>query len=564
MDTQDKQIASEGNGLSEDELIAVKKIFAGLLLTNKNLSLYPHGHTICMNSMKQFYTLLATFLQKGKNLKFDIERDRILSRGEVISSGLPEEGTMHFSLFRDGIRWLEFKDGIEQREINEVLLIINRYTKLASEPEGDIVTAFWEARFPHVEYEVAEFSWGGDMETSCGASDIISGKADGMQLREKDLGRQEPLSDPVIDQASLMISQQEKITLQEMIKREEDADPTFYLDALLDSLLQHREKENFNLILEVLFEEFTASLKNRDFTVPLKILQGLQYVFEICESDMPWTGPSIKDFLMNASGNEALSPLKEIWKDIDPADAVVLGETFKLLKPNAIHTFVSLLQQPQKPPLRQMLLDSIIFLASQDMGPLESVLNSAEEKLIERIFPVIVNMDGKQSLRYLMKLAHHNSAHVRHEAVKGIIKRDPDRLKDIFSLIDDKDDSIRRLLLKQMGQSRDPAIEELLLSYLKKMKSGKGNSGHVISCFSALGKTGSSRSVPFLRETLLRWGWMPGSGRSFQRRGAAMALLALEISEADQVLRRAARSLYPGLRGLVKKVMLESQQGGAR
>ena len=557
MNVQNKQLASIGNGSSEQELIAIKRIFASLLLANKNLSLYPHGHSICVNSINELHAQLIAFLHKYGTLRLEIERDRIVSCGDAISSGFPDEGTLNFTLFRDGIRWLEFMDGIEQREIHDILLIINKYTKLSAEPEGDIVTAFWEAQFPHMHYEVADFFWGGDQEIGNRISDLTAEKG-AVPLREKNLEGLEFQSYPAIDQASLALTPQEKARLKEMICLDEEADLTSYLDALLDSLLQHREKETFSIILEVLAEEFTGSLARREFIVTLKILQGLRYVLDICKEEIPWAGPSIEEFLVAASDIESLSPLKEGWKDIDSEEAETLGQIFKLLNPQAIRTLVFLLPQTQPTPLYQMLLDSISCLSSRDMRPLESLLDNSDDKIVEKLVPVIVNLEGEQSLKYLMKLTHHPSERVRRESVKGIFKRDPVHVKDIFNLIDDKEDSIRQLVLKQLGQSRDDVVEELLLSYLRKTKFSNNEENHVILCFRALGKCGSSRSVTFLRETLLRWGWMPGFWRSAHRRGAAIALKTLGIPEAEQVLKDAVRSLFPGLRGIVRKVMRES------
>jgi len=557
MNVQNNQITSSGSGLPEDETNAARRIYTGLLLVCKNLSLYPSGHSICLNSISQFHLQLTGFIQKYGNLRFGIERERIIAMGETISSGLPEEGTLHFTLFRDGIRWMEFMDGIGQKEVNDILLIINRYTKLSAEPEGDIVTAFWEARFPHLRYEVSEFSWGSDQEADSSISDLIKGKAGDLQLREKDLGNTEPLSDPSIDEAELSLSQQEQVILQEMIRQEEETDPTSYLDALLDSLLQNREKENFSIILDVLSEEFTGSFGRRDLLVPLKILQGLHYVLSIGRAEIPWAVQSLEEFFLNASETDSLAPLQETWKDMSHEDAGVLGATFSLLRPRAIQTLVLLLRQTQPLPLRQVLLDSIILLASQDEGSLESILNTADENLIEKLVPVIVNMEGKQSLKYLMRLTRHPSARVRHEAVKAVFRRDPAGVRDIFSLIDDKDDAIRQLVFRQLGQSRDDAVESLLLSYLQKTKFSNNDEKHIIQCFRTLGKSGSSRSVPFLRETLLKRPWMPAFWRSGYRRGAAIALGALDMPEAEQVLNRAGRSWYPGVRGVVKKIRQE-------
>ncbi len=563
MNAQINQSTSIGNGPSGDELNAIKKIFAGLTLANKNLSLYPQGHSICMNSIKQLHAQLTAFLHTYGTLRLEIERERIVSRGAGISSGVPEEGTLHFTLFRDGIQWLEFMDGIEQKELHDILLIVNNYTKLSAEPEGDIVTALWEAEFPHLQYEVTEFFWDGNQQTGNRTFDLTAAKS-ATPLREKNLEGPEIQGDPAIDQAALALTPQDKVRLKEMIRLEEEANFTSYLDALLDSLLQHRVKETFGIIMEVLAEEFTVSLARREFFATLKILQGLQYVLDICKEEIPWAGPSIEEFTMKVSGSESLSPLMHGWKDIASEEAKILGQIFTLLNPQAIHTLVFLLPDTQSMPLRQMLLDSISHLCSRDMRPLESLLDNSDHKLVEKLIPLVVNLQGEQSLKYLLKLARHPSGRVRHEAVKGILKRDSAHVKDIFNLIDDKTDSIRQLILKHLGQSRNDVVEELLLTYLRKTTFSKNEENHALLCFSALGKCGSSRSVPFLRETLLRGQWMPGFWRSAQRRGAAIALKTLGIPEAEQVLKDAGRSLFPGLRRIVSKVTQESPHSGGK
>ena len=160
-------------------------------------------------------------------------------------------------------------------------------------------------------------------------------------------GNRKPRYTLAIDYAKLALTPQEKVILKEMILQEEDADLSSYLDALMDSLLQHREKENFEIILEVLSEEFTGSLARGDFIVTLKILQGLRYVLDICQAEIPWAGLLIEEFFLNASGLESLAPLKEVWRHLDSENTGIVGQIFKLLNPQAIHTLVSLLPQNQ-------------------------------------------------------------------------------------------------------------------------------------------------------------------------------------------------------------------------
>ena len=137
--------------------VDARRLFAYLLLTCKNVSLYPESHSILINSISQFYEMLEADIRKYGDIRIEIEKDRVICQGVEVHKGPSEEGTLPFTLFRDGIRWLELTEGIELEEIRELLSIIHRYSVLTKEPEGDIVTAFWEAHFEHVLYKVDDF-----------------------------------------------------------------------------------------------------------------------------------------------------------------------------------------------------------------------------------------------------------------------------------------------------------------------------------------------------------------------------------------------------------------------
>jgi hypothetical protein len=168
-------------------------------------------------------------------------------------------------------------------------------------------------------------------------------------LRESKLVDWEPAGNPPIDQASIIITAQDRISLQEMVRAEEEADPTEYLDALFDSLLGHREKENFEIILEVLEEEFKGSLIRRGFDISLKILQNVRYVYRSCVSETPWIKQLIEDFLLTVSGTGSLAGLKEVWPHMETRQFDTLRQVLMLLQPEAMHTLVDIMLQDQPP-----------------------------------------------------------------------------------------------------------------------------------------------------------------------------------------------------------------------
>ncbi|MEE8315517.1 MAG: HEAT repeat domain-containing protein [Syntrophobacteria bacterium] len=540
---------------ADEEWQAAENVLTSLQLARKNYSLYPEDHINCTRVMERFWQQLETFLQAYGNLRFELEKDRLIFQGEAILTEPPEDGNLPFTLFRDGIQWLEFQDGIEAKEIEEFLRILNKYRLLSDEPEGDLVTALWEAELPHIQHQVAEFFWGAEPEaefkTPPAKEDISS------VLSEEE--EQEPSESEAvasIDPTTLELTPEEEAELQEMVRLEEKRDPTAdYLNAVLDSLLELREKENFDPILESLEEEFHDSLARRDFEVTLKILKSLHHVRNICESETTWAIPIIDSFFLTASSSQSLRPLQAAWSEMDTGQIEKMKEILLVLEPEAIHTLGAMLLQTPSLRLQQMLTEVILSLASRDLRPLEAMLDRPEEDLVLKLVQVVVSLGGERPIQILSKMVHHSSARVRQAAVKGLLRRGTASIKELFHLIEDEDDSLRRLILHHMGQERNEASETLLLQYLEEGKIKGSDDKHIIACFRTLGRCGSPRSIPFLRQTLLGRGWMPDLRSSAYRQGAALALQAMRIKGAQQVLEDASRSLKPGVRRIARKVM---------
>lgn len=542
-------------GPADEEWQAAQKVLTSLQLTRKNYSLYPEDHVNCKRALEQFWLQLETFLQTHGNLRFEIEKDRLTFQGEVILTEPPEDGNLPFTLFRDGIQWLEFQDGTDTKEVEEFLRILNKYRVLTDEPEGDLVTALWEAGLQHIQVEVADFFWEAEPEADF---EIPPAKEDVDSLLSEEEEQESSEQEPVvsIDPATLELTPEEEAELQEMVRLEEKRDPTAdYLNSLLDSLLELREKENFDPILESLEEEFHDSLARRDFEATLKILKSLHHVRHICESETTWAIPIIDNFFLTASSSQSLRPLQAAWSEMDTGQIEKIKEILLALQPEAIHTLGSMLLQTPSLRLQQMLTEVILSLASRDLRPLEAMLDRPEEDLVQKLVLVVSSLGGERPTQILAKMVHHSSARVRQAAVKGLLRRGSASIKELFHLIEDEDDSVRRLILHHMGKERNEVSETLLLQYLEQGKIKGSDDKHIIACFRTLGRCGSPRSIPFLRQTLLGRAWLPDLRSSAYRQGAALALQAMRIKGAQQVLEDASRSLKPGVRRIARKVV---------
>ena len=546
-----------------------KKLFAYLLLAAKNVSLYPKGHSISINSMRQFHETLETFIRQYGDVKIEFERDRVTCQGVEVHAGPSEEGTLPFTLFRDGIRWLEFVEGIELEEIREVLSLINRYSVLTTEPEGDIVTAFWESHFDHVLYKADDFVSGqaGDpddffSEHTADKIDTLS-KPDTMPRSTETItvtdDKPESPGGPaidtapsgaiILDRASFVLTPREQLELQEMVFREEGSSATEHLNMLLDMFLQHQEKKDFNIVLEVLLEEFEVTFARHDFDAALIILDGVRKILDSGRMREPWEKPLIESFYKDiSSDSKCLKPLKNIWSSLNAQQMETIERILQHLSPESVETLMHLLLFGQPSQLEQITEDTIVSLINKDMSCLDDLIKNPDNRISEKLVHILSRLEGDKPLKYMMKLARHSSVSVRRLALRAIGKAHGDQISTIFEFIEDPDISVRRLILTQMSQSRNEITEDLLMQYLQSKKFGATQTEYIKECFLTLGKCGSLRSVPFLSKILLHRKWLAGFKKSAHREGAALALVALKIPEAQQIIEAAGRSFHPGLR----------------
>ena len=551
--------------LSVKQSDEIKKLFGQMLLTSKNVSLYPEGHSISSNSIKQFHEALDAHIRKYGDIRFAFERDRVLCQKIEVQAEASEEGSLTFTLFRDGIRWLEFTEGIELKEIRELLSIVQKYSALTKEPEGDIVTAFWEARFDHIFYQADDFvsEHTTDKLDQFVKSDIMPSAEEagtGDAAPEETAALEKTATDdlstgePVLDQDSFVLTTSEQIALQEMISHEEMLPATAHLNMLLDMLLQYKDEKDFNVILEVISEEFDGSVRRHDFEAAVIILNGIRKILDSGRVNCTQAGPLIETFYNNISSDaRCLKPLKEAWGSFNFKQIEFLGQVFKHLHPQAVDTLVHLLLSGQPSQLEQMVQDTIITLIRLDMNPFDQLVHTADEKTAEKLVFILSKLETEISLNDLMKLARHLSASVRRLAVKTIGQSGEEQASKIFEFIHDPDESVRRVILMHMGRTRNDLAEDFLLQYLQSRESGSAGIEHIMECFAALGKCGSARSIPLLSQILLHRKWTGDFRKSVYREGAAQALMALKIAEARQVVEKAGHSLNPGLRRIARK-----------
>ena len=558
--------------LPQEALEDARSIVSILFQVLRMLSFYAKDHTNCQAGLMRLHKDLGSFLEKNQELRLTVEKNRLLFGDGVVYDGDVKDGDLAFALFRDGILELSFQKGLEAWETQNFVGILNTYKVLPAEAEGDIVTALWESQLPHVYYEAADSIIETDSEGGLSSPEESGPIAGGATSRQKtdifdslETLKQDPAPCAVAEKAKewrrfdsriFELKTEEITALRQMVLREEERDATGeILNMMADILKDQQNKEFFDVVLEYLSEELQIALARKNFDNSLRILVRLHQIRKLSVDSTSWAHAKIKEFFMRASEKKFLGALHELWPKMTAADLEKAKKTLILLPPASIGTIGPMFCETRTSSVLQMLADVIVTLAARDLKPFETFLDTSEEDLVHRLVPLLGRMKDESSAQLLLKMTQHPAERVRMEALKAVMARDLWIPCDLVSLLDDENSIIRQLYLDYLASRRSQKTEGILLGYLRSKRFRNHNKEHLSACFRTLGKCGTTASIPFLQNALLKGGLISRFRVSAHRKGAAMALLELGSEKARQVLLEASRSGFPGIRNVAQSIL---------
>jgi len=507
-----------------------------------------------------------------------VEKDRLLCGSEIIykvSQEAPSEDIITL-LYRDGIKWIEFQEGIPLEEIAAFFRIAHRYRLFAEETEGDIVTDLTDEELECIDFKAVDIFWQDQLlmdfsqlpppapqpeeETDRKKSDQ-SREAEQSRETEKSAGNDRIAeSIALIGHDRLVLSNLDYVTLEQMVQEEEDWVITEDLiEALIIILKNQVEREKFEAVLGYISEEAVETIELGRFDLLAVLLQALHKLFPPgSPTAQDWQRSRIDGFFRNLSKPENFQRIRDTLTQLETIEIgklKALGQALLYFSPELVPFLAPVILQSGSPEIQQMISVVMVHLSRRDIGPLEKIVEQHGTEMGDKLLAILNRLQGDRVNKIFFRMCDHPSDKVRRNAIKELIARDPRYAQKLFSLIDDPSREIRASILAAFANQRSGVLENLLLNYLKE-NSTKKDPDHIYDCYEALGRCGSNTSVPFLSEILLSRGWnsFMGSGKLIFREGAAIALALLDTAEARDVLQQAATSRFQVIRKAVARI----------
>lgn len=394
----------------------------------KNIGIYRHNTSKYVEMMQKAFDALAKYTEKYKALQLKVEADCFSMFKQPVYSASDSEN-LPFKFYRDGIRHLVFREGIDVQELLDFVLIA-----LTDSQRGDpdILSQLWEKNFAHVEYVVVEgFSMDGmsDDEVKVEVEKVVGYLYQRLRSDSDDYLRFARLTAQDLEMQLEGVDQvrgaviQGTTATQQLTQRLQEEISSDYSDRLFPKLVttvfQIIDEGGFTE-MESLREIFTqlldAMLLQEDFAT----INSLLVKFRAMERDQGKTqlAQELRSFLTAKMGEE--QRLRRIGEVLNTTKGKHSQEIFRYLyalDTSVIPTLLSVLETVEIPENRVVLCDALAALGKDMPEPFAQRLASEKSQLVRDMIYIIDKCDFPEKMKYFGETLKNPNLAVRLEAL---------------------------------------------------------------------------------------------------------------------------------------------------
>jgi len=121
---------------------------------------------------------MTEFIGQFGDLCIEIDKTKILYDEDVIYDGNTSDKNPAYVMYRDGLRWLEFVDGISREELTSLFQTFHHFRESSEEAEDDLVSALWRLDLRHIFYKASDEFWDDEPTLDFSGNDILSAAGD--------------------------------------------------------------------------------------------------------------------------------------------------------------------------------------------------------------------------------------------------------------------------------------------------------------------------------------------------------------------------------------------------
>jgi HEAT repeat protein len=576
-----------------------KDLLHSLANTVSAMKIFPSEHATVGNFVDQLTQKFTDFLAAYQKLPVGIEEYSFTYQGKPAYVDQVATKSLPFFFFKDGLQVLFFYQGLDRREIMDLLELIKEESQKTAE-DCDVVVALWERDFPNIQYYAPDeflenriLSESRDSRSSHDspgltedlAGETIEVRVDASKFSEGRIDL-DPADREEVEKAADRAAEEDgpnPAAAEGPLEAKADAsdgkgrlspaaamDPTLTEGELhtLETMVRVNrtispEEEYINLMVEIIFLEENAAgckatldallaynfeqLRQGRFQIAVLIIQKIHELGRHVAGDAA-KAALLEDFLRRIVSPETIEAVRSLLARKKALDWESLLGFFWLLGPPSLGLAADLFEIAPDGMAREKIVDFLEKTGDPHPGLLASLADSARPGLAKEIIGILSRLSKDRGIPHLAVFVNFQNKEVKSEAIKVLGQaRDEIAGRILAGFLNDPDEEVRIQAIMTLDPARGGARVQQVLSEASARAFRSKSLEEKEALMSFLGRTRSPEALDFLRKRLLR-------APLFATRGSLELRLAAVAGLESMATEEALRALQRGALGRSKKV----------
>jgi hypothetical protein len=524
--------------------------------------LYLPNNPVYQRAVDNIRAAFRQIWQATDDLVFDVGETELRWEDNVVYNQDQRNESIAWTLYKDGVRSVTFKPGVEETEIVRFLGVLQQARNLQADAPDDLLTLLWAQDFQLIAYTFRELATENAVPIEAG--DTIS-SAPPTQLRRQVEEEAPPKREGLVsiedfDTTLYFLEDSEVAYLRKDVEREYAQDLRRNVLSMLFDLLELQTYGTVRAELISIVENFIPYLLGAgDFRSVALILRETRAILQRARELIPEHRQTLEGLPARLSQSDALSQLLQALDEasVHPTEED-LSQLFQELRPEALSTLMLWIGKLHDQYVRDLVQAAAAQLAQA---------NAAE------VLKALASQDGAVQLE-MVRLAGRLKLPGAPEGMEALLASEdralklaviealtaigsPSAMRLLEKAIDDADRDVRiaavRFLAARGYRNAAARVESMVTG--SKLRNADLTEKMVF--FEAFGALVGTKGLPTLEKMLAGKGFLGKKEDPETRACAAMALGKVRTPEARAVLERAAQDKEPLVRNAVTRALRE-------
>jgi hypothetical protein len=485
----------------------VKDLIVSFVKMKRAQRIYLPNNEILQKLHIELVHKFKKFFISEEKLSLMVTPTDLFYEKQLVYSNPDRAESLAFQLYSNGINNLVFYRGVEDRELFDLISILNIDMLDEDSLEDDIVTLMWSREFNFIEYSIRDDYYlpaqqGNDIFEFINKKEISK---QGNERSDLEFDPEEFEPPPVIPHNEVALTDEEIENIRAEIEYEdENALQIGMLDVLLELLFQERdqgERERLSMIIEkflmALFYEGNLRILN---ALLMRFNEHINGVFSSSDIIRALYEKIISLLSNGENISELINMLNSTYHQGLNDVLLFLSNLRKDIVPLLLNKLVDL----KHIAYRRVFCEAIAQNGYDYVDMIGSRLNSSSEPIIKDIIYILGKVKNPKALDYLYKAMKFPSRELRLEAVSSIGRyREENSEKYLVEALLDPDLDVRTAALRNIVAHGSYQTVNSLINFIGTEGFMNKSQQEKKRFFMALAKLAGPALVGFLEDVII-------------------------------------------------------------